>query len=127
MKGNHRICVVLFIAALSHPLLAQTSLRDEAQAALKKAATYYRTKVASHGGYVYFTSEDLTKRWGEGEATPDQIFTEPPGTHTGRYRNGNGAKDGRNHSSLDDNQTQSSIQFLARMDRALEFKDATVH
>jgi PelA/Pel-15E family pectate lyase len=173
-----RICMAFAVVAIVSPLIAQGSLRDEAQTALKKAATYYRTKVASHGGYVYYTSEDLTQRWGEGEATADQIFTEPPGTpavgcayldafaatgdrfhleaaratglalihgqlesggwsqridfnpkgtHTGRYRNGKGPKDGRNHSSLDDNQTQSSIQFLARLDRALEFKDATVN
>ncbi len=158
--------------------MAQAPLRAEAETALKKAATYYRTKVAAHGGYVYYTSEDLTQRWGEGEATRDQIFTEPPGTpsvggayldayaatgdrfhleaaretglalihgqlesggwsqridfdpkgtHAGRYRNGKGPKNGRNHSSLDDNQTQSSIQFLARLDRALEFKDAAIH
>ncbi len=191
MNELKRVCRIRWVAAVvptailglmvvgtTAATFAQTDLRADAQSALKKAATYYRTKVASHGGYVYFTSEDLTKRWGEGEATPDQIFTEPPGTpsvgcayldayaatkdgfyleaaketglalihgqlesggwsqridfdpkgaHAGRYRNGKGPKNGRNHSSLDDNQTQSSIQFLARLDRALDFKDAAIH
>jgi PelA/Pel-15E family pectate lyase len=63
-------------------LLAQNPLHDEAAQALKKAATYYRTQVARHGGYVYYTSADLKDRWGEGRALPDQIFVQPPGTPT---------------------------------------------
>lgn len=33
----------------------------------------------------------------------------------------------RNHSSLDDDKTQSSLRFLMQLDRALEFKDEPVH
>jgi PelA/Pel-15E family pectate lyase len=54
----------------------------DVKAAMKKASTWYRSKVAIHGGYVYFTSEDLTKRWGEGVAAPHQIWVQPPGTPT---------------------------------------------
>jgi hypothetical protein len=57
-------------------------LRREALAALRRAAAFYRTDVASHGGYVYYYSVDLKRRWGEGEATPDQIWVQPPGTPT---------------------------------------------
>jgi len=57
-------------------------LRDEARKALKKAATFYRDKVASHGGYVYYYTPDLKERWGEGKASLDTIFVEPPGTPT---------------------------------------------
>jgi hypothetical protein len=172
-----RIIPFAVLAVTAHAAAAE-SLRPQAESALKRAATYYHDHVASHGGYVYYTSEDLEQRWGEGKATPHQIFTEPPGTpavgiaflnayaatgdrfhlsaakdaalalihgqlesggwsqridfdpkgtHAGRYRNGKGPKNGRNHSSLDDNQTQSAIQFLARLDRALEFKDAAIH
>ena len=49
----------------------------------------------------------------------------PKGSHVALYRNGRGS--GRNHSSLDDNQTQAAIQFLARLDRALGFGDAAIH
>jgi hypothetical protein len=156
---------------------ATAATQDDALAALKKAATYYRTTLASHGGYVYYYSvEDLTKRWGEGAATMDQIFVQPPGTPAvglaylkayqatgdawyldaaketahaliygqlesggwrqtidfdpkgtmvGQYRNGRGK--GRNHTSLDDNQTQAAILFMARTDYALDFKDAAIH
>lgn len=58
------------------------ALRDDATQALKKAAAFYRTKVASRGGYVYYYTPDLTQRWGEGKATADTIFVQPPGTPT---------------------------------------------
>lgn len=66
------------------PLRAEEpkDLRAEAKAALKTAATYYRAKVASHGGYVYYYAPDLKERWGEGAATVDTIFVQPPGTPT---------------------------------------------
>ena len=36
----------------------------------------------SVGGYVYYYSVDLSERWGEGLATGDQIWVQPPGTPT---------------------------------------------
>jgi hypothetical protein len=65
------IFALLVGVAFVHALSAQDALRNEAIAAMKKAAAYFHDHVASHGGYVYYTSEDLTKRWGEGEATRD--------------------------------------------------------
>lgn len=78
---------LLWASALvaERPLQSQppaSDLRAEAVRALKQAATFYRERVASHGGYVYFYSADLTQRWGEGSATPDTIFVQPPGTPT---------------------------------------------
>ena len=57
-------------------------LRTDALVAMKRAATFYHQQVASHGGYVYFYSHDLSQRWGEGAATKDQIWVQPPGTPT---------------------------------------------
>lgn len=54
----------------------------EARAALDKAATYYRERVAVRGGYVYYASLDLKRRFGEGEAAATQIWVQPPGTPT---------------------------------------------
>lgn len=71
-----RLFLVLSIAS---PALAK---QPEAANALKKAATFYRQKVASHGGYVYYYSLDLKDRWGEGKATKDDLFVQPPGTPT---------------------------------------------
>ena len=76
------VCVgILLIGGATH-LSAADSFRDQAEQTLKKAATYYRTRVASHGGYVYHYSPDLRRRWGEGVATADQIWVQPPGTPT---------------------------------------------
>lgn len=60
-------------------LLAQP---PEPVPALKKAASYFREKVASRGGYVYYYSLDLSDRWGEGKFNADTIFVQPPGTPT---------------------------------------------
>ncbi|MFN3486964.1 MAG: pectate lyase [Planctomycetota bacterium] len=60
----------------------EDGFREEALAALRKAVRFYRTRVARHGGYVYYTSLDLAERWGEGKAEPDQIWVQPPGTPT---------------------------------------------
>ena len=57
-------------------------LQKEAIAAMKKAATYYRKHIAVEGGYVYFYSLDLKQRWGEGLASPTQIWVQPPGSPT---------------------------------------------
>jgi PelA/Pel-15E family pectate lyase len=54
------------------------------------------------------------------------IDFDPNGAKAGLYRNGRGNPKGRNHTSLDDNQTQSAVAFLAELDRALEFKDAVI-
>lgn len=49
---------------------------------MHKAAAFFHDRVASHGGYVYYVSADLKQRRGEGVASPDQIWVQPPGTPT---------------------------------------------
>lgn len=73
----HLACVT---ATAAQP--EDSELRADAARTLKRAAVFYCGQVASHGGYVYYYSEDLTQRWGEGAATPDTIFVQPPGTPT---------------------------------------------
>lgn len=65
---------------ISSPLQSQGAFRDEVATAMKKAAQFYHGKAASHGGYVYYYSPDLSERWGEGKATEDQIWVQEPGT-----------------------------------------------
>ena len=77
--------LVLVVLVQGHPLHAEATtadMRESAVEALKKAATYYSEKVATHGGYVYHYTLDLKVRWGEGAATVDQIWVQPPGTPT---------------------------------------------
>ena len=148
----------------------------EALATMKQAAAYYRDQVAVHGGYVYFYSVDLKERYGEGVASAEQIWVQPPGTPTvgmayldaydatkdsfyldaateaataliygqlksggwtncidfnpqgervAMYRNGKGK--GKDNSSLDDDQTQSAIRFLVRLDKTYDFKNEPIH
>ncbi|HUG68208.1 MAG TPA: pectate lyase [Pirellulaceae bacterium] len=77
------VCPALLVAATCVAADAQQSdIRQQASTAMRTAATFYREQVASHGGYVYHYSLDLQQRWGEGEATIDQIWVQPPGTPT---------------------------------------------
>jgi PelA/Pel-15E family pectate lyase len=76
------IAVSVSFVALSGSLSGQSVDREAAVAAMRKAATFYREKVAVHGGYVYHYSIDLNQRWGEGLASKDQIWVQPPGTPT---------------------------------------------
>lgn len=171
-----RLLLYCLVVVSSHRGIARAAERDDVLAAMKRAATYYRDKVATRGGYVYHYSLDLSRRWGEGEATKDQIWVQPPGTPTvgmsflsayeatgdsyyldgareaaealvygqvqsggwtncidfnprgklvSQYRKGNGR--GRNISSFDDGQTASAITLLIRTDKALDFKNASIH
>lgn len=72
-------CSLLLLAG---PLSADDALRAQVRQTLANASKYYRTHVASHGGYVYYYSTDLKERWGEGAATVDTVFVQPPGTPT---------------------------------------------
>ena len=58
------------------------ALRKQAESTLKRATEFYHGKVARHGGYVYYYSPDLSRRLGEGDASDDQIWVQPPGTPT---------------------------------------------
>ena len=84
LRSNFRLAAdLLALACLLAPARAAdapTVTRDQAAAALKKAVTFYHTKVAAHGGYLYRYSADLTQREGEGVASADTVWVQPPGT-----------------------------------------------
>ena len=54
--------------------------RAQVLAAMKRATTFMVEKVAYKGGYVWSYLPDLSRRWGEMEATPTMIWIQPPGT-----------------------------------------------
>jgi PelA/Pel-15E family pectate lyase len=74
-------CTLLWVQSLEAEE-AEPSLRDDALAAMKQAATFFRERVARHGGYAYYASLDLQERWGEGRVSVDTILVQPPGTPT---------------------------------------------
>ena len=168
-------CVAVRVASAG-----DETLRGEAEAALRKAAGFFTTRVATEGGYLWRYSEDLVRREGEGVASATTVWVQPPGTPSvgmalldahaatgdrfyleaarragdclvrGQVRSGGwdycidfdpadrrrrdyrvdpprSGKKVRNVSVLDDNTTQSAVRFLARLDKALGFKDAKIH
>lgn len=56
--------------------------RQELLEGMRRAMAFYVDEVSTHGGYVYYYALDLERRWGEGEATADQIWVQPPGSPT---------------------------------------------
>ena len=76
------LCLAAQASIPASALAADPELVAQAQAAIDKAAKFYRERVASHGGYVYHYSLDLATHWGEGLATKDEIWVQPPGTPT---------------------------------------------
>ncbi|HIJ64790.1 MAG TPA: hypothetical protein HPP77_02480, partial [Candidatus Hydrogenedentes bacterium] len=53
---------------------------DEAAAALRKAADFYRNEVSTEGGYLWRYSADLARREGEGKTDASTVWVQPPGT-----------------------------------------------
>jgi len=84
MKSLVRVLTFALLVSSSFCSIANAddALQRDARQAMLKAATYYRENVATHGGYVYHYSLDLKTRWGEGLASKDQIWVQPPGTPT---------------------------------------------
>jgi PelA/Pel-15E family pectate lyase len=79
------IVASMLACAFGNVASAQSSdaeLRAAVAKGMKAGAMFYRTKVASHGGYVYYYRVDLQERWGEGKANADTLFVQPPGTPT---------------------------------------------
>ncbi len=55
-------------------------LRGDAAKGLAKAVEFFASRVATEGGYLWRYSEDLTRREGEGVASPTTVWVQPPGT-----------------------------------------------
>ena len=75
-------CLVCLAMLVGPTVGAQDPTDAEIKDAMKRAGAYYANEVATRGGYVYFYSLDLQQRWGEGVASKDQIWVQPPGTPT---------------------------------------------
>jgi hypothetical protein len=82
MKRN-RLGVFLACALGCASIAAEpepASLEEAAAAALRRGVQFFRTRVGHEGAYLWRYSEDLSKREGEGVATPTQGWVQPPGT-----------------------------------------------
>lgn len=73
--------LVMAITLLAAAPSAQSSAdRASIVAAMKKATTFMVEKVAYKGGYVWSYLPDMSRQWGEMEATKTMIWIQPPGT-----------------------------------------------
>jgi len=70
---------LLLIWALS-AVAAEELTHQQAANALQKAVRFFRTRVATEGGYLWRYSSDLKKREGEGKASASTVWVQPPGT-----------------------------------------------
>jgi PelA/Pel-15E family pectate lyase len=66
-------------ALLVAPACAE-DLPAEAAGALRRAVTFFRTRVSADGGYLWRYSDDLTLREGEVKAGERTVWVQPPGT-----------------------------------------------
>lgn len=82
MKSLTLLSVAILTATGPAQADGPSAQRSDVADAMKKAGAYFYNEVATHGGYVYFYSLDLKQRWGEGVASPDQVWVQPPGTPT---------------------------------------------
>ncbi len=73
-----RLLLCLFLISL-RTASAEPSL-EKALAAMKKATGFMVEKVSTNGGYVWAYLPDLSRRWGEMEASDSMIWVQPPGT-----------------------------------------------
>ena len=78
---------VAIAAAIAAPALTEgprqvddTALRERAQAALRKAVEFYRTKVATEGGYHFAYAEDLSYGRSEMSEGPTRVEIQRDGT-----------------------------------------------
>ncbi len=78
MKQFFRICVFLLI--ISAAASAENVKKNDIFSTMRKASAFFTDKLAVNGGYVYHWTLDLSTRWGEGKASPTQIWVQPPGT-----------------------------------------------
>src|SRR5574341_531401 len=78
MSAMSAVTALLWIAVGS--AAPGEDLAEPAGQALRKAATFFRSRVSTRGGYVWRYSEDLALREGESRVSETTIWVQPPGT-----------------------------------------------
>ncbi len=81
--GSSLLALGLALASSSTIRAQQTraaATPQDATSVIKRASVFFRSKAASHGGYVYYYAPDFSWRRGEGKATEDQVWVQRPGT-----------------------------------------------
>jgi hypothetical protein len=73
-------CLIALAVAAAPAASADEALRERAAAALRKAVEFYRTSVATHGGYHFAYAEDLSYGRSEMSEGPTRVEVQRDGT-----------------------------------------------
>lgn len=80
-KPKHfQLSLILWLLVSNLFAQSNASLKEQTLESMKKATQFMIEKVSYNGGYVWNYTPDLSRRWGEMEAKPTMIWTQPPGT-----------------------------------------------
>ena len=84
MRTTLLALIVMGTALLAVPSVASSDdvSAERAARALRRAVTYFRTRVATEGGYLWRYAADFSEREGELPAAPTTVWVQPPGTPT---------------------------------------------
>ncbi len=73
------VCLWLQVFCTTAGFSQDIDLKKQVEASLQKGVRFFHS-LNTHGGYVYFVTPDLSKRWGESPADENTIEVQPPGT-----------------------------------------------
>ena len=71
------VCLGLILGGYAD---GEEDLREAAIRTMARATRYFRTEVATRGGYLWQYASDFSLQEGERQATPSMIWVQPPGT-----------------------------------------------
>jgi PelA/Pel-15E family pectate lyase len=72
--------IALYTFIFINPSAAQTSQTKEVEEAMLRATKYMVEKLSTNGGYVWYYTPDLSRRWGEMEAYKTMVWVQDAGT-----------------------------------------------
>jgi hypothetical protein len=80
-RKNHLVRFLIWVLLLGvGSAVSAQDLAEQARNAMSKATQFFRSEIATEGGYLYMYSEDMSMRQGERVATETMIWIQPPGT-----------------------------------------------
>jgi PelA/Pel-15E family pectate lyase len=81
MKLPPSFFIALLIVGSGFQLKAQSKIQDtDVKNTMLKATQYMVEKISTNGGYLWYYTPDLSRRWGEMEAYKTMIWLQHPGT-----------------------------------------------
>lgn len=80
MKYRYRLVGCLLALMMGTSVSADDALKTQAKETMVKATQFFRSEVATEGGYLWAYKPDFSYRQGENPASETTIWVQPPGT-----------------------------------------------